>query len=101
MSSLWRNAVWMEGFALFLPASVGMLVLLVCHVAARQAPFRYALIQFLCSILFTITSGLSWGIMRTTIPSMTSGAIVALIIAVTLVLVERNMSPNRLVLGTA
>lgn len=101
VSSLWCNAVWVEGFTLFLPASFGLLILLIYHVAAYPMLFRCVLIQFLCSILFTITSGLSWWVMRATIPSMTGGAVVAFVIAVTLVLVERNISQNKRVLGTA
>lgn len=101
ISSLWSSAVWVEGFTLFLPASFGLLVLLVYHVSFSQRFFRYALIQFVCSILFTITSGMSWWIMRATISSMTGGAVVAFVIAITLVLVERNISQNKRVLGTA
>ena len=99
-SSLWSNAVWVEGFALFLPASPGLLVLLLYHVAIRRASFHRLLVQFSCSVLFTITSGLSGWIMKTTIQSMTGGALVALVLAFTLVLVERTKSQNKAIEAT-
>jgi len=95
LSSLWNNAVWVEGLALFVAASPGLLVLLIYHASTQKLSLRLVLTQFSFGILFMITSVLSYMCLRTDALSITGGAVASLVIAVAVVWIRRMKSQNQ------
>jgi len=94
LSSVRSSAVLVEGLALFVPAIPALLIVLVYHVLRCVAPLRGALFQFSWSLLFMITSAMSWSVLRAERASLVGSALVALAIAVSLVIAGTRRSQN-------
>lgn len=95
ISSLYRTAVCVEGFALFSGALPGLLVLLIYLASRPKLTLLHILLQFACAILFMFITALSYLVLQHDLLAIAAGGITSFIIALGFVIKEKHRPADR------